>query len=237
MDEVLHTHNPLICAIDTTDVAFAHHLCSEVKPYVGAVKLGLEFYTAHGIHGINNIACNDIPVFLDLKFHDIPHTVYKAILATVHLNTLMMTVHVAGGVEMLQGAMEASMELAEITGKERPMIIGVTVLTSLTQNHMHMYGDKVKLHDQVKRFADIAQSSGLDGVVCSPLEIELIREECGRDFLLIVPGIRPTGIKTDDQQRIMDPKSALYKGADYLVVGRPITKAENPAQVASNFLL
>ncbi|MCI5048909.1 MAG: orotidine-5'-phosphate decarboxylase [Rickettsiales bacterium] len=219
--------NPIICAVDTTDVDHAAELTSAVHEYVGGIKLGLEYFTANGAVGVRRITDLKVPVFLDLKFHDIPNTVAKAIAATAGINTFMMTVHTAGGRAMLTRAIEASNEVSQMTGKERPYIIGVTILTSLDQDDLDMIGYKDRIDDQVKRLADLAQSSGLDGVVCSPYEIELIRQTCGDEFKLIVPGIRPEGSQKDDQKRTLSPKEAIERGADYLVIGRPITKADD----------
>ncbi len=228
--------NPIICAIDTTDVAQAHELAEKVRPYVGAVKLGLEYFVANGAAGVHALEHLKIPVFLDLKFHDIPNTVAKAIEATAGINNFMMTVHSAGGQAMLRGAIDASMRVAETTGRARPYIIGVTMLTSLDQDDLSMIGINGQLPTQVTRLADLAQSAGLDGVVCSSYEIPLIRAACGNDFLLIVPGIRPEGSEMGDQKRTMTPKEAIERGADYLVIGRPITKDKNPAKAAADIL-
>lgn len=228
-------HNPIICALDTTDIAHARTLTAQVRPHVGAIKLGLEFFTSNGSVGVQLLMSEKMPVFLDLKFHDIPNTVASAIRATAGINTFMMTVHTSGGRDMLRAAIDASMEVAELTGSTRPLIIGVTVLTSMDQADLTMVGVESNLHDQVKRLADLAQSSGLDGVVCSPYEINMLRQSCGQDFTLVVPGIRPPEQQgTDDQKRVMTPKEALERGADYLVIGRPITSAENPANAAES---
>lgn len=234
MTSMTATNNPIICAVDTTDVAHAEHITEQVRGHVGGIKLGLEYFTANGAAGVRKITDLKVPVFLDLKFHDIPNTVAKAIQATAGINTFMMTVHTSGGRAMLQRAIEASDEVAQLTGKERPMIIGVTILTSLDQDDLLMIGFNDKVHDQVKRLADLAQCSGLDGVVCSPYEINLLREHCGDEFKLIVPGIRPDGSNSNDQKRIMTPKEAIERGADYLVIGRPITQADDIAQSAQN---
>lgn len=226
--------NPIICALDTTEIDDARQLTAAVRHHVGGIKLGLEFFTANGSTGVGQLAAENVPVFLDLKFHDIPNTVASAIRATAGINTFMMTVHTAGGRAMLQAAIDASMEVAEATGKERPLIIGVTVLTSLDQADLNMVGIREELHDQVRRLADLAQSCRLDGVVCSPYEITLLREHCGEDFTLVVPGIRPANSSNNDQKRVMTPKDALARGADYLVIGRPITEAEDPAQMAQS---
>jgi orotidine-5'-phosphate decarboxylase len=224
--------NPIICAIDYADIEQATTLAQEVRPHVGAVKLGLEFFTAHGADGVKRITQLGIPLFLDLKFHDIPNTVAKAIAATAGMNMFMMTVHTNGGQHMLRAAMDASDRVAQTTGKERPLVIGVTLLTSLDQDDVSMLGYRDNLNNQVIRLADLAQSAGLDGVVCSPFEIASIRKACGSDLTLVVPGIRPDGAAAGDQKRIMTPKEALARGADYLVIGRPITQSRDRGEAA-----
>lgn len=224
--------NPIICALDTQDVAEAAKISHEVQPHVGAIKLGLEFFTANGAAGVSHITRLGIPVFLDLKFHDIPNTVAKAIAATAGMNMFMMTVHTSGGRGMLQAAIDASDRVAQITGKDRPLVIGVTLLTSLDQDDISLIGFQDTVQDQVLRLADLAQSAGLDGVVCSPFEIAPIRKKLGDDLTLVVPGIRPEGSEQGDQKRILTPKEALKRGADYLVIGRPITDAADRAAAA-----
>src|SRR5271155_5450701 len=191
--------NPLICAIDTTEIDEANSLIERLNGHIGAIKLGLEFFTANGAAGVRWLEHYQIPVFLDLKFNDIPNTVARAIKATAGINTFMMTVHTSGGRAMLQAAIDASMEVSLITGKARPMIIGVTVLTCLDQADLAMTGISDNINDQVLRLADLAQSCRFDGVVCSPYEIAAIRKQCGEDFTLVVPGIRPPGSSKDDQ--------------------------------------
>lgn len=224
--------NSIICALDTTDIEEARAITASVRNQVGAIKLGLEFFTANGSTGVGKLAAENLPIFLDLKFHDIPNTVASAIRATAGINTFMMTVHTAGGRAMLQAAIDASMEVAEQTGKERPLIIGVTVLTSMDQDDLTMVGINDNLHDHVLRLADLAQSCRLDGVVCSPYEISLLRQHCGEDFKLVVPGIRLEQNARNDQKRVMTPQEALSRGADYLVIGRPITLADDPGLAA-----
>jgi orotidine-5'-phosphate decarboxylase len=224
--------NPIICAIDTTDVAEAMALAQATMPHVGAIKLGLEYFVANGAAGVRQFAPLQLPIFLDLKFHDIPNTVAKAIEATAGIETFMMTVHTSGGRTMLQAAIDASMRVAEMTGKSRPYIVGVTTLTSMDQDDLLMTGVRDTVPDHVKRLADLAQSAQLDGVVCSSYEIEMLRRAIGDDFLLVVPGIRPEGTSHQDQKRVMSPHQAIEKGADFLVVGRPITQAPNPAEAA-----
>ncbi|MFO0389220.1 MAG: orotidine-5'-phosphate decarboxylase [Alphaproteobacteria bacterium] len=233
---MFHNTNPIICAVDTQDISYASDLASKLEGSVGALKLGLEYFTANGAAGVQHIARHRFPIFLDLKFHDIPNTVAKAIKATAGIDTFMMTVHTAGGRAMLRAAIDASMEVADMTGKERPLIIGVTVLTSLDQDDLSMVGINSPLHDQVKRLADLAESAGLDGVVCSPYEIKLLREHCGDDFTLVVPGIRPAGSAKGDQKRVMTPREALEEGANYIVIGRPITGEDDPRAAAESIL-
>lgn len=225
--------NPILCAIDATDVDEATALAGMVRPHVGGIKLGLEFFTANGAAGVREITQLGIPLFLDLKFHDIPNTVAGAIAATAGMNMFMMTVHTSGGHAMLRAAMDASDRVAQVTGKERPLVIGVTLLTSLDQDDVNMLGFRDGLNEQVLRLADLAQSAGLDGVVCSPFEISAIRKACGNDLKLIVPGIRPEGADSGDQKRVLTPKEALARGADYLVIGRPITQSNNPTEAAA----
>lgn len=221
-----NANNPIICAIDTTDVAKAKNLVQAVHGSVGAIKLGLEFFTANGIAGVNAVA-GGIPLFLDLKFHDIPNTVAGAVRATASINAFMLTIHTSGGKAMMQAAAEAAKTLPK-----KPMIIGVTVLTSLDGYDLESIGMQNDVGYQANKLTELAQDSGLDGVVCSPHEIEILRRQCGKDFKLIVPGIRPAGSAADDQKRVMTPKKAIQKGADYLVIGRPITEAKDPAQAA-----
>jgi orotidine-5'-phosphate decarboxylase len=229
-------YNPIICAIDTIDIDEANDLIHKLSGHIGAIKLGLEFFTANGASGVHKLAHHQMPVFLDLKFHDIPNTVAKAIKATAGINTFMMTVHTSGGRAMLQAAIDASMEVAYLTGKDRPLIVGVTVLTSLDQSDLNMVGIKDNLHDQVSRLADLAASCRLDGVVCSPYEISALRKQFGREFALVVPGIRPEGSDKGDQKRVMTPAEAVTKGATYLVIGRPLTQTADPAATAKAIL-
>ncbi len=218
----------LICAIDAADQFTAASLVASVRNHVGAVKLGMEFFTANGVKGLREIEKYNVPVFLDLKFHDIPNTVSAAVSAAVKLGAFMLTVHCAGGPEMMRAAADAASETAESTGRERPFIIGVTVLTSLDNDDMKSIGYEFTVKKQARLLADLAKESGLDGVVCSPHEIRLIRRQCGDDFTLVVPGIRPKDAPSIDQKRVMTPEEALKLGADYLVIGRPITGAKDP---------
>lgn len=229
-------YNPIICAVDTTDVEKARELARMLEGSVGALKLGLEFFTANGAAGVRRVTSPQSPIFLDLKFHDIPNTVAGAIRATAGIDSFMMTVHTQGGRAMLRAAADASMQVAEATGQARPLVVAVTVLTSLEQQDLPAIGVDHSVSDHVKLLADLAQRTGLDGVVCSPWEIALLREHCGPDFKLVVPGIRPEGADKGDQKRTMTPREALERGADYLVIGRPITAADNPRAAAEQIL-
>ncbi len=226
-------HNPIICAIDTTDVKKAKALAGDVSGSVGAIKLGLEFFTANGAAGVREVAAG-APLFLDLKFHDIPNTVAGAVRATAGLGSFMMTVHASGGKAMLMAAKDAAVEMVEGTGKKRPLIVAVTVLTSLDVSDMSAIGYQNSVKDQVRKLADLALDAGMDGVVCSPHEISLLRAHCGKDFKLVVPGIRPEGSASGDQKRVMTPREAISQGADSLVIGRPITGAPSPKDAAKS---
>ena len=228
--------NPIICAVDTTSVDEAKLLAGQIGDHVGALKLGLEFFTANGSAGVKDVSAGRFPIFLDLKFHDIPNTVSGAIKATAGIDTFMITIHTQGGMAMMKAAADAADYVSQATGKGRPLIVGVTVLTSLDQNDIASMGVSSKVEDQVKRLADLAKTSGLDGVVCSPMEIAMLRKHCGNDFVIVTPGIRPAGSDAGDQKRIMTPKEAIDAGADYLVIGRPITAASDPKAAAASIV-
>lgn len=225
--------NPIFCAVDTTDAVAAAALAARLGGSVGGLKLGLEFFTAHGPEGYRAMAASGLPIFLDLKFHDIPNTVAAAMRSIAPLAPAITTVHVGGGPAMMRAAAEAAREMEEKTGVSRPRIVGVTVLTSMDADDLETVGVGGSVQDQVLRLAALAKESGLDGVVCSPREIEAVRAACGPDFLLVVPGIRPAGAAVGDQKRVMTPADALARGADVLVIGRPITAAQDPAAAAA----
>ena len=222
----------ILCALDTINVDEATALAKTLGPYVGGVKLGLEFFGANGPEGFKAIAKAHSNIFLDLKLHDIPNTVAKAVRSLMPLRPSIMTIHTAGGPAMMAAAAGAATEAAENVGCARPIMVGVTILTSLDNEDLEKLGYQNEVSDQVVRMAQLAFESGLDGVVCSPHEISLIKEACGKDFKLVVPGIRPVGSTRGDQKRIMTPGEAVALGADYLVIGRPITLAEDPAGAA-----
>ena len=220
--------NPIFCALDTTDTGKALAWARAVKPYVGGLKLGLEFFNANGPQGIAKIAEVGLPLFADLKLHDIPNTVAGGIRAVLPLGLSIVNVHAAGGAAMMRAAADA----AATAGAKRPRVIAVTMLTSLDQSDLTATGVAGTPSEHVIRLAKLAKISGLDGVVCSAHEIEPLRSALGRDFMLIVPGIRPAGAATGDQKRVMTPREAVKLGADILVVGRPITDAADPAAAA-----
>ncbi len=220
--------NPVYCALDTTDLAQATAWARTIKPFVGGLKIGLEFFNANGPDGVRRIIDLGLPVFADLKLHDIPNTVSGGIRAAMSLGISIINVHASGGAAMMRAAADA----AATAGANRPKVIGVTVLTSLDQSDLQAIGVSGSPSDQVLRLATLAKSSGLDGVVCAAHEIAMLRRELGPDFMLIVPGIRPAGAASADQKRVMTPKEAHELGADILVVGRPITGAADPAAAA-----
>jgi orotidine-5'-phosphate decarboxylase len=220
--------NPILCAIDTPDSGAAQRLAEAVGPFVGGIKLGLEFFTANGPEAVRLVA-GAAPLFLDLKLHDIPNTVAGAVRAAAPLEPLLLTVHCAGGAAMMKAA-AAEADAAASGGKRRMKIIGVTVLTSLNDADLASVGQNGPALDQARRLAALARQAGLDGVVCSPHEVAALRRDCGQGFLLVVPGIRPAdAARRDDQKRVMTPREALDAGADHLVIGRPITAAPDAA--------
>ena len=223
----------IFVSIDTPEIESARTLASQVAGIVGGIKLGLEFFVAQGPAGIRAVVSGvDLPLFLDLKLHDIPNTVAASVRSVLPLQPGFLTLHAGGGPAMMRAAAEA----AAMTDLRRPKLLGVTVLTSLDEDDLIAVGQTVPVLDQVRRLAALAQSSGLDGVVCSPAEVAALRSDCGPDFVLMVPGIRPAGSAIGDQKRVMTPRDAVGQGADYLVIGRPITQAPNPAQAAMSIV-
>lgn len=218
----------IFVAIDTPDLAKAIGLAHDLAGLVGGVKVGKEFFTAHGPEGVRRISAEGMPVFLDLKFHDIPNTVAGAVRAALPLQPAILNVHALGGPAMLAAARDAAAE----AGAARPLVIAVTVLTSLDRNDLDAVGIHDDVVEQATRLAVLARDQGLDGVVCSAHEIMRLRGACGADFKIITPGIRPSWAATGDQKRVVTPAEAIDLGADYLVIGRPITGAESPADAA-----
>lgn len=217
--------HPIFCALDTPDLEAAGTLAGSVAASGGGIKVGNELFTAHGPEGLRRLMRDGAPpLFLDLKFHDIPNTVAAAVRASLGLAPFLVDVHATGGPEMMRAAAAA----AAIAGEARPRVIAVTVLTSLDDADLAAVGIQGPTTARAVALARLAQACGLDGVVCSPHEIVEIRAACGADFLLVVPGIRPAGVGSGDQKRVMTPIEALTLGADYLVMGRAITEAADP---------
>jgi orotidine-5'-phosphate decarboxylase len=217
----------LIVALDTAMPDQARAWAGAVAPWCGLVKLGLEFFLANGPAGVRAIAGR--PVFLDLKLHDIPNTVAGAVEAVLPLGPRMLTVHATGGPAMITAARRA----AERAGEHRPLLLGVTVLTSLDEAALAATGVAGGTMQQALRLGRLAVSAGADGLVCSAHEVAALRAELGAGVKLIVPGIRPAGSAAGDQARTMTPEQAVAAGADWIVVGRPITGAANPATAAA----
>ncbi|PKU23410.1 orotidine-5'-phosphate decarboxylase [Telmatospirillum siberiense] len=226
------TRNPVFCALDTTDPQAALALSRRLAGLVGGLKLGLEFFSANGPEGVRAVSDGGLPLFLDLKFHDIPNTVAGAVRGAVRLGPQMATLHACGGREMMKAAVDAAADAATKWGVARPQLLAVTVLTSMSQDDLAQSGVTGPLVDQVRRLAALAQEAGVDGVVCSPHEVDVLRAQCGPEFRLVIPGIRPAWAAANDQKRVLTPAEALAKGADWLVIGRPITAAADPAEAA-----
>jgi orotidine-5'-phosphate decarboxylase len=219
--------NPVFVALDTPDLGEAVAVAKAVGPFVGGLKIGLEFITAQGPAGVEAMVALGRPVFADVKFHDIPNTVAGASRAIARLGVSYFNIHVSGGEAMMRASLDAA---CSIDPKIR--VLGVTVLTSIDDAELQKVGQAGPAPAQVERLARLAKEAGLDGVVCSPQEIELVRRAAGTDFLIVTPGIRPAGSDLADQRRVTTPADALASGADILVIGRPITGAADPASAA-----
>lgn len=217
----------VIVALDYADQNAALNFIDQIDPSSCRLKIGKEMFTHFGPTFVKQIVDRNFDLFLDLKFHDIPNTVAKAVAASADLGVWMVNVHASGGRRM----MEAAKASLEAYGKDAPLLIAVTVLTSMEQQDLAEIGLDVDPQTHVKRLAQLTQQAGLDGVVCSAHEAATLTEQLGREFKLITPGIRPAGADAGDQRRIMTPAQAVAAGSDYLVIGRPITQAEDPAKV------
>jgi len=210
---------PIYVAIDTVDLDRAKAIAAKVRRHVGGIKLGLEFYSAHGPEGVRAMAAQGLPIFLDLKLHDIPNTVAKAIQALYPLGPAILTVHAAGG--------RAMMEDAKAAAPSGTKVVAVTILTSLDEDDLASIGVEGDPHKQVARLIALAREAGLDGVVCSGAEVAAAKKSWPDGFF-VVPGVRPAGGPAGDQKRVVTPRGALDAGASILVIGRPITLAEDP---------
>lgn len=215
--------NPVFLALDVPQLDAAKSLVGKVKAHIGGVKLGLEFFCAHGHHGVHEIAHLGLPIFLDLKLHDIPNTVAGAMQSIHVLEPAIVTIHASGG--------RAMMEDAKAAAGENCKVVGVTMLTSLDQNDLGRTGVAGSAHDQVMRLAELAHASGLDGIVCSGQEIKAVHKQW-KDGFFVVPGLRPAGSATGDQKRVVAPRQARDNGASVLVIGRPISRAADPVLAA-----
>lgn len=217
----------VIVALDYYNQNDALAFVDNIDPALCRLKVGKEMFTLLGPDFVRQLHAKNFSVFLDLKFHDIPNTCSKAVRAAAELGVWMVNVHASGGERM----MTASRDILEPYGKNRPLLIGVTVLTSMEQMDLAGIGLDITPQDQVKRLAQLTKNSGLDGVVCSAHESSMLKVDLGKEFKLVTPGIRPAGSDAGDQRRIMTPAEAMTAGSDYLVIGRPITQAQNPNQV------
>lgn len=232
----LRMRKPLIVALDVPSADAALNLAGQLAPVVGAFKIGSELFTSAGPDVVAAIRVVGGLVFLDLKFHDIPNTVARAVAAATRLGVQMLTVHTGGGLEMLRAAEDAAQQTAVKAGRAAPLVLGVTVLTSMNDQTLAETGCGSGVGEQVERLANLAVRAGLRGLVCSPLEVAALRKVLPAHMQLVTPGIRTGGTPTDDQKRTLTPKEALAAGANWLVVGRPICAAENPRAAAESIL-
>ena len=221
----------VIIALDVNTLKEEEKLLDMLSPHVQVFKVGMELFYSCGTKAIDLVKKYDKDVFLDLKFHDISNTVYAASKAAVKFGAYMFNVHASGGLEMMKKAVEAAEEESEKLGISRPKILGVTVLTSIDSEALKKTGINKSPEEQVLNLARLAKDAGLDGVVASPEEISAIRKAMGKDFLIVTPGVRPEGSDAGDQKRVATPKEAFQRGADYIVIGRPVTKAKDPIKV------
>ena len=227
----------IIIAVDANEIEKAKKIIEQTKSMINFYKVGSQLFTACGPRSIELVKRYDGKVFLDLKFHDIPTTVAKAVESAMEMGVDMMNLHTSGGVEMMQAAAAAAQEKAKKLSQPKPLILGVTVLTSISNETLK--SDLAcfrSLNDQVLYLAALAKKAGLDGVIASPNEISLIRKNLGDDFIILTPGIRPSWYEKGDHKRTMTPSEAIKAGADYIVIGRPVTASENPAQALQKIL-
>jgi len=226
--------NPIIVALDVPSAEQALKLAELVAPAVGAFKIGKELFVAAGPDIVRRVRDTGASVFLDLKFHDIPNTVAKAVASAVRLDVQMLTIHTSGGAEMMRAAEKSAQETASAVGRPAPLVLGVTVLTSSNNATLAETGCEPDTEKQVLRLAQLAVQSGLRGLVCSPLEIVALRKILPPEVQLVAPGIRTGAEKADDQKRTLTPREAIQAGANWLVIGRPIYAAANPRAAAES---
>jgi orotidine-5'-phosphate decarboxylase len=218
-------NNPIVVALDFDNKKQTLELVERLDPKRCRLKVGKELFTSEGPQLVEALQNKDFDVFLDLKFHDIPNTTAKAVATAAKMGVWMVNVHASGGQRMMEAAQEALVGF-----KQKPLLIAVTVLTSMEQTDLAGIGLDMSPQLQVERLAMLAQSSGLDGVVCSAQEAVSLKALCGKDFNLVTPGIRPSFAQQGDQRRIMTPSQAIEAGVDYMVIGRPITQAKDPIE-------
>ena len=237
MVSIKSPHEYIFIPLDTPNLDQALKIANGLRGLIGGVKIGKEFFTALGPAGVKQIKALGIKLFIDLKFHDIPNTVAGAVRSAIHLEPAILNVHAQGGRSMLMAARDATAEESSKTGISPPLLLGVTVLTSIGDRDLKDVGVNDTVMDQVKRLATLCQETGLDGVVCSAREISALRIICGPEFKLLTPGIRPNWAANDDQKRIVTPGEAIKLGADYLVIGRPIYGANDPVSAANKIIV
>lgn len=226
----------IIVALDFQNADKAKDTVKSIGSYINYYKVGLELFVAAGPSLIDWLKSENKKVFLDLKFHDIPNTASRAVIAASEYGVDMINIHTQGGIDMMKACVNSLDEFCGKKGVKRPLLIGVTLLTSLDNDYLQDFGIETESSDYVLKLAKYAKSAGLDGVVSSAKETKLIKDALGSEFITVTPGIRPAGADAGDQKRIVTPKDALELGSDYAVIGRPITAAENPSQAAKLIL-
>lgn len=226
------TSSPILVALDYADKNAALAFVDNIDPRDCRLKVGKEMFTLYGPQLVSELQQRGFEIFLDLKFHDIPNTTAHAVAAAAELGVWMVNVHASGGARMMNAAREALLPF----GKDAPLLIAVTVLTSMEAEDLHGIGIEQSPADYAERLAKLTKACGLDGVVCSAHEATRLKNSCGKDFKLVTPGIRPEGSAAGDQRRIMTPVEAVQAGVDYMVIGRPITQSATPAETLRSIL-
>jgi orotidine-5'-phosphate decarboxylase len=233
---MMNPRERLIFALDVEHFGEAQKLVGLLEGHVGLFKVGKQLFTHSGPKVIDMIRRKGERVFLDLKFHDIPNTVAKAAEEAAKLGSAMFTVHSMGGFEMMKRTVESSRNTSKRLNIPKPLILAVTILTSIDELILEEVGIKPPLEQQVVRLATLAKRAGVNGAVASPREISLIRDQCGSNFLIVTPGVRPASAAKDDQKRTLTPGEAVRAGADYIVIGRPIKEADDPVKAADEIV-
>lgn len=228
--------NPIIVALDVPGADQALALARQLAPHVGGFKIGFELFTSAGPDVVRSIRQTGAMVFLDLKFHDIPNTVAKAVAAATRLDVQMLTIHTSGSLTMMRAAEQSAQETARSLGRPAPLVLGVTVLTSMDAQELSEIGLQIEPAKQVERLASLGVRAGLRGFVCSPMELSALRRILPPEIQLVTPGIRGAADKSDDQKRTLSAKEAIAAGASWLVIGRPICAAADPVKAAQEIL-